>query len=199
MLCAVTTCPREKPTLERTLLSLRMAGIEPMVSEDGERNAFRHWLRTAREASQQGDGLVLMCQDDILVARGLGASVARLQWPSEAIGCLSLYCPAKYEGRGWLPWWGSRAWGACALLFRRETLEALGELPRAASWESDHEIDHFVGLAVADLGLELRYHAPSLVQHVGDVSTLCNDRAAGWRAAKDFVGEDCQEVEWPSL
>ncbi len=84
------------------------------------------------------------------------------------------------------------------MLFRRETLAALVDLPRAAAWKPDHEIDHFVGLAMADLGLELRYHAPSLVQHVGAASTICSDVAAGWRAASDFVGEDCGVIQWHS-
>ena len=194
MICLITTAPRTPPTLDRTVESLSRAGIPSIVHHDADGNAFRHWLATARTADSE---YVLMCQDDILVARGLGDALARLQWPDERFGCLSLYCPAKYQGRGWISWWGRQAWGACCLLFRGDVLRKLVDLPRAQNWHSKQEIDRFVGEGLRDLGLELRYHAPSLVQHVGEVSLLCDDKAKGWRAASDFVGEDCEVVEWP--
>lgn len=194
--CFVTSAPRDPPTLDRTVESLRAASLSPIVHHDTTGNAFRHWIATAKQADAD---YVLMCQDDILVANGLGRALARLEWPSAAFGCLSLYCPSKYEGTGWLPWCGSYAWGACCLLFPGDVLKRIVSLPLADSWPSNRQIDRFVGEGLKELGLELRYHAPSLVQHVGDKSLLCDDRAAGWRAASSFVGEHYEEVAWPAL
>lgn len=195
----LTTAKRRQPTLERTLQSLAVAKIGPIVRPDPGRGAFRHWLTVAAEAAQNAPGIVAIFQDDILVPQGLGRALGAFKWPRSDWGCLSLYLSAKYAGygTGWVEHWGCTVWGACALLFPSEVLSALINLPLAQHWKSKRGIDQFVGEGLEDLGLGIRFHSPSLVQHIGETSTVCDEPLGGWRVASDFVGEDFKDIIWP--
>jgi hypothetical protein len=193
--CFVTSTS-SRPITETTLSNMNAAGLWPIVQFDDNRGLFQHWMHLATDAvnATPGDDTpILICQDDILCCRGLGAAISNLKWPDPSYGCLSLYCPAKYmgQGNGWVNYVGSWAWGACALLFQRKTLAAIVGSDSVSEWKSDRHLDKFLGIQLEKMGLKLVYHSPSLVQHVGGVSADGrDDPAAGWRAAGDFVGVD---------
>lgn len=195
----ITTAPRAVPTLARTVESLWNAGINLSFHPDADPpiGAFRHWLRVLEIAQRtEGHGNVLICQDDIIVAQSLGRIVSGFRWPSNSVGIYSFYCPAKYAsaGPGWVLPDGSHPIGACCLFVRSDIISALLNSETAYSWKSNKGIDKFLGEALKELGLRMCFHSPSLVQHIGEISTLDGGPAAGWRAASDFVGENYSEL-----
>lgn len=212
----VTTSPRSMSYLNRTTQSLSESGFspyalfDPPAGDPNHRGMFRHWVYVASYAldcyllNPVLHGYpILIFQDDVVVAKGLNDAILEFypdQWEAQfrqaKVGCLSLYCPAKYaeNGQGWVDWHGSSAWGACALMFKPQALAMILTNGVVEKWKSDFGIDRFVGQALASpFGWKVKYRNPSLAQHIGDVSTRNEtDRAAGWRAASNFVGEDFQ-------
>jgi hypothetical protein len=117
----VTTAPRERPTLKRTLESLADAGWEeprlfaesmefPLelalrlpISPRGERmGAFPNWFLGLSELilrAPKADAY-FMCQDDVLFARGLRRYLEEQLWPAERLGVVSVYSAGSQSSRG---------------------------------------------------------------------------------------------------
>ena len=192
------TAPRSVPTVEATLRSVREAGFdrihlfaEPgsLIPQDipgvvlhqrtrrlGNMTNFFSGLVTMLELHPDA-GAVAMLQDDISVAKGLREWLAKELWPGNA-GIVSLFTPRPHLGtrKGWeLHSPGcNRICGAQAFVFRRDLLEQFVADPRIFGRLSsiNHHDDAILAGWAANMGLKIAYHTPSLVSHIGEVSSL---------------------------
>ena len=146
----MTTAPRRRPTLARSLASLHAAGWEqprifaepgvelpapyamlPISRRDVTLGAFPNWFLGLSELIMRHPhaGAYLMFQDDVLLAEGLRAYLEAHLWPAPDVGVVSIYCPSHY-GRG-KPWGfhredrGWHTWGALAYAFPNPSARAL--------------------------------------------------------------------------
>ncbi len=221
--CGITTAPRsDADYLPCTVASLRASGFDPLIFAepgspvDGDATTVwrqktlglaENWRRSLDVLCQLGDDAILLCQDDVVLCRGIAEWLEGAMWPCETTGAVSLYCPSHYANHAGGPI-AIRApdpqntWGACALLFPRNVAEEIVKHPIITGWTSDRGLDRCVGRVVAEMGLNFWYLTPSLAQHVGEVSSIPDytGAAAGRRAAGDFIGEaaDVRDI-WPEL
>ena len=142
----------------------------------------------------------MMLQDDALFP---GTSVVRqyleeVLWLGKTPGIVSLYCSTEYQQQvsGWhrfnVPW----IWGAVAFIFSNEVVRAWLTSPlvydhRAlANNEGLSKIDVMIGLFSQSTGVSIHYPSPSLVQHIGTISTIWQfARAVNARKAGQFIGD----------
>ena len=198
IISALTTCPRPNGVsyLQETLESLLSAGFSPQVIEDPELSGSYPALRRALEwlLERSGDALAVF-QDDIQIAKGCRAWLENELWPfpEHRIGVVSLYTPTPCHLRnGWfsadeMP--VGRTWGALALIFTRRFAEiVLTHKDRSMLTGSDTTI---AGLC-RQHGLAWMMHSPSLVEHIGAVSSI---QTIGGRLDKNrTAGKWCRDV-----
>jgi hypothetical protein len=141
----------------------------------------------------------MLLQDDALLYDGENVReyLERTLWPGGAAPLVSLFCPAPYTARqfGWhrfrRPW----VWGAQALVFSRDVAQRYLTDPRVCwhRWRSAAggltQIDVVLGRWAWWRRVPVWSPTPSLVQHIGDASTLWLDgEAEGPRVASLFAG-----------
>lgn len=151
--CAViTTAPRENPTLRRTIASVRLNGLEPVVfAEPGSipTNAMTHnnatrngvWDNFRASAQWALDNttadVILTLQDDVALHAQTKRVVDELLWPSDHVGFLSLYTAAHYQREGVTGLHRVKTaalWGACALVWPRNVLQQVLEHKITREW-----------------------------------------------------------------
>ena len=214
----VTTAPRRIPTLEMCLSSLCDVGWESVhVFVDGDvelpeqvsqqhqtirRPAAGAWrnfyLAIVELLSRYPEAdAIMMVQDDAYWPKGFPVReyLEQLHWPNDQRFLVSPYCCADYatDQNGWNKFSGTWQYGAVALVFSRTSAEAFVAdsmvMSRCKSSQSGG-IDTIVGLWAEQNQISIYFPTPSLVQHVGDVSTLWRtSRAVGLRRAVKFLGD----------
>ncbi|HVA47660.1 MAG TPA: hypothetical protein VNH11_14920 [Pirellulales bacterium] len=215
----MTTAPRARPTLERSLSSLIAAGwnqprlfAEPHTSvpanlselavtwRDRKLGAFPNWYLGLSELFLREPlaDAYLMCQDDAIFAEGARDYLEQDLWPAADVGVVSIYTPTHWsrgaprgfhvETHGWA------SWGALAYVFPNKSLRALLAHPlliehrRLGPGDGLRNIDSVVGAWCQAAELPYFVHVPSLVQHIGETSTIWTTAGAtGCRRASDFV------------
>ncbi|MBW3598910.1 MAG: hypothetical protein KY475_16760, partial [Planctomycetes bacterium] len=141
-----------------------------------------------------------MVQDDAVFydAENLRSFLEGVLWPGEKPSLTSLYCSQAYNltEPGWRPLERNWVWGALAFIFppdlAREFLNDPWVFRRR--WEAPRNglagIDVAVGQWFASRGLPVWLPNPSLVQHVGNASSIWRDaRNATLRRADWFAGD----------
>ncbi|MEI7462588.1 MAG: hypothetical protein WCK15_24575 [Pirellula sp.] len=140
---------------------------------------------------------IMMVQDDAYWPKGFPVReyLEQLHWPNDQRLLVSPYCCADYatDQNGWNKFSGTWQYGAVALIFSRTSAEAFVAdsmvMNRCKSSQSGG-IDTIVGLWAERNQISIYFPTPSLVQHVGDVSTLWRtSRAVGLRRAVKFLGD----------
>jgi glycosyltransferase involved in cell wall biosynthesis len=192
------TAPRRVPTIRKTLENLNGAGFGPIhvfaepgsaLPRDIENGRltihprrlgnfanFYSSLATLFENNPDADCYAVF-QDDILVATGAREWCDREFWPQGA-GIVSLFTP-QIHGDG-QPGWRLKfpgffhVYGAQALVFRGDLLRRFLADPMVLHTHGlpDHNDDAVVSGWAARHRLPIAYHSPSLVQHVGMVSSI---------------------------
>lgn len=202
---AVTTAPRKVDYLPQTLASIMAAGFDGVASEDDSAvGSYRNFKLALAETAKSEADACLIFQDDIQVARGLWDWLLAGGWPEDParIGVVSLYTagPNARATDGWhaldltvtkerpLPW--SRAYGALAIMMPKLSAERFLK----ANWkpESKSKTDLNLGQWCCATGLSWWLHSPSLVQHIGEVSTLHDFGLNDYRVASRFVSDVSQ-------
>jgi hypothetical protein len=154
----VTTAPRQDPTTEACLDSIRIAGWEPVVfaepgslvvesysfiSNDTRLGAWHNWLKSMRWALDRTTApYILSVQDDSLFHPDSRSFIERVMWPSKNVGFISLYTAAHYSRNlsGEMKPVGlnqiktSSLWGACALVFPRDVVRQILDHPLTKDW-----------------------------------------------------------------
>ncbi|OYV82861.1 MAG: hypothetical protein B7Z73_16735 [Planctomycetia bacterium 21-64-5] len=215
----MTTAPRARPTLERSLASLIAAGWNgprlfaephtalqerfadlPITWRDRKLGAFPNWYLGLSELYLREPlaDAYLMCQDDAIFAEGSRSYLEQHLWPAAEVGVVSIYTPTHWsrgrpcgfhvERHGWA------SWGALAYIFSNKSLRALLAHPLAIEHRrlgpagGLRNIDSVVGAWCQAAELPYFVHVPSLVQHIGETSTIWTSAGAnGGRRASDFV------------
>lgn len=210
----VTTAPRRQPTLDSTLASLARAGWEsprlfvdeavtistrfadlPVTLHDRRLGAWPNYYLALTELllrHPDADALLLV-QDDVLFddRHNLRAYLEEALWPGPP-GLASLYCSRAYTQPtcGWHEYPESWVWGALAFVFTPEAAKRFVLDPHvldhrwAGGTKGLTNIDCVIGGWAVRHGIKVYFPTPSLVQHLGDTSTLWPDsRAAGERRA----------------
>ena len=142
----------------------------------------------------------LLFQDDACAydRANLREYLEEILWPGDRPGIVSLFCSQAYNktSPGWhtssQPW----VWGAQAFLFSSDAARDLVMSPEIFShrWNGRYggrvQVDVLIGQWAVRHDWPLWYPNPSLVQHVGNTSSIWEDaRIAGWRRADWFAGD----------
>jgi hypothetical protein len=207
----LTTTRRTRSTIKYTLNNLANNGFQPtifaepnsyipedykhynIVQRETKYGAFKNWYEGIKELrrSNPNASFYAMFQDDLILCKNVKDYIENTVWP-EGAGVLSGYTPVHYKGeRGWN--WvnkGEHLWGAVALFFKGDAIDSIIEHPTIKDWDGHRNIDSRLGLWAQETGFKTFYHTPSLSQHIGDESTVCDAPATGMRAAGDFMGEE---------
>lgn len=202
--------------LEHTLAALRLAGFDtPRLFVDGSRvEDYPHYEVTIRAQRILPFGnwwLALqellirhpeaeryaIFQDDALAVKNLKPYLDALPWPSD--GYFNLYVHPDNKDRAALKGWNLSdqcGKGAVALAFSREAALALAS-SRGMAERPAHPtrgwrfIDGGVADAMKKAGFCEYVHCPSLVKHVGEVSTFS-------KAERATVSDALSPYRWPN-
>lgn len=211
-----TVRSRRDNVFRTTLASLKEAGFDkphifldggteddykefglPMTIHSCNIRTAGHWILSLIELYTKSPNahLFAMFQDDFVTYKNLRQYLETFQYPTK--GYLNLYtfpenqdlCP---EGK--VGWFKSNQFGkgAVALVFDRETITAL--LGQPYMWlrfqdemKGHRNVDGGVISAMRNVGFTEYVHNPSLVQHIGKISSMGNSEHA---QAPSFRGVD---------
>lgn len=215
----ITTAPRRQPTLDVCLRSLQACGWETLhLFIDGEVSVAEEFAAASRTVRNPAAGAwrnfylslsellrrypaanaLLMIQDDALWPSHLPVRdyLEQIRWPEDDRFIISPYCCADYtEAKpGWHEFRDTWVYGAVALIFSRTAAEEFLADPiviERCRHEYQAGIDVVIGDWAKRRNIRVIFPTPSLVQHIGDVSTLWSTaRAVGLRRATRFVGDE---------
>tara|TARA_R110000824_G_scaffold95111_3_gene228868 strand:- start:1244 stop:2578 length:1335 start_codon:yes stop_codon:yes gene_type:complete len=157
---AVTTAPRPECTLQQCIDSLIVAGFNPTIFAEPNSTKIKscrtivnpermgvwyNWLNSCEHALNNTSANVIMTvQDDSLFHPDCKTFSEKILWPAEDCGFVSLYTPKHYSV---VPHFKTKErdigvnrvhtrslWGACALIWPREVLEAVLEHEVTKTW-----------------------------------------------------------------
>ena len=219
---AVTTVPSRLDDLSQTLSSLADAGFpSPVVSMDGHIaytgyvshqpiGTFKHWHRTLLDLYSRNpwSEYYAIFQDDMIAVRNLRQYIELSGIPEKCY--LNLFTFMENESivlnqTGWVEAHRSQAGhqmgrGAVALVFPHDAVETLLSsrhfiTRRRDAIRGNRSLDGAVVEAMNEAGFTEYVHAPSLVQHTGEVSSMGNPWSTNigdkrYPFARTFPGKD---------
>jgi hypothetical protein len=215
----VTTSPRKKPTLEFCVESLIRAGWErpwlfidggtdladsqaqlPVTYREEKVGAWSNFYLAVLELlmRQPDADAYLLVQDDALFydRQNVREYLESCLWPDGDAAAVSLYCPQPYTRRqpGWYALDGRWVWGAQAFVFSNSAARHLATdrqvfEHRWSGGRADTHVDVEIGNWARRQDKSVYYPVPSLVQHIGQTSTLWPaGQTTGKRRANWFLG-----------
>tara|TARA_R110000824_G_scaffold211640_15_gene397588 strand:+ start:71 stop:868 length:798 start_codon:yes stop_codon:yes gene_type:complete len=212
----VTIAAREEQTYNITIDSFLSAGwdsihlfCEPdvIVTENSshfprtyrkeKQGAWSNWFNSLNDLidTYPDADCYGLIQDDVVFCKGLRKFMEDTLWPSEDTGVCSVFVPSHYTRN--MPGWyktnrGFKLWMAQTFFFTPEAARSCVNYEFCKKWDKEKQIDNVVGRWANETKQYPYYFSPSLAQHVGNTSTIWSkgNRAAGKRAASDFVGEE---------
>ena len=174
----------------------------PITVRNPKTGAFPNYYLSLAELllGNPGADAYLMVQDDVLFYNhpGLREYLEQALWPGDQPGPVSLFCSRFYTQPqpGWSRLDAAWVWGAQAFVFPREIAQAFiaDRDVLMHRWNPRFQglanIDSLLGQWAHRRGSPIYFPTPSLVQHIGHVSTLWRtSRVAGGRRAEQFAGE----------
>ncbi|QDT02803.1 hypothetical protein K227x_11810 [Rubripirellula lacrimiformis] len=160
---------------------------------------LRTMLSDAPDADADADAdAVMIVQDDVLfpAVSSIREYVEMVLWPQDSAGIVSLYTSTEdmQSTNHWRPHPGLWQYGALAMIFptvvARQLLNAAdrGELNVV---DGNAGIDTRIGYWAIQNDIPIWHPSPSLVQHIGQVSSVWNhSRAVGLRRADRFIMDE---------
>ena len=157
---AVTTAPRTDCTLKQSIDSMLIAGFDPVIFAEPnstvikdcetvinkeKKGVWYNWIQSCEYALEHSDANVIMTvQDDSLFHPDCKTFSEKILWPKEDAGFVSLYTPKHYSivphfktkqrDIGVNRVYTRSLWGACALIWPREILEAVLDNEITKNW-----------------------------------------------------------------
>lgn len=199
---AMITAQRPIPTIERAYSSLRAAGFQEtvhVIAEPGSpipesvagdprarvllnqqrQGCFKNWKHACRTLLKTGTQWILIVEDDAIWQRN-AASVLRQQMQVRSnvrTGFISSYLSVRNLEKSFTDGWnetkaGWGLYGALALCMRRDAAEELLQARRFVNHPGPRQLDSIIGLTMLDLRRPSFVHLPSLVDHIGETSTI---------------------------
>ena len=214
----ITTAPRDQETLTACLESVADAGWDhprlfvdgqvsersipgdlPVTHRDPQIGAWPSWYLSLAELVMRHPGadVYMIIQDDVVFYRhsGLRDYLENLLWPDPKLGIVSLYCSRAYSEKepGWKRLEEPLVWGAQALLFSPESALDFLSNPYVIRHRLTENgltgIDSLIGRWAEANDVPIYVPNPSLVQHIGHVSSIWSDsKTYGFRRAAQFAG-----------
>ena len=215
----VTTAPRRQPTLTTCLETLQASGWEtPHLLIDGDVavdeifktlpktrrpqpiGAWPAWCEALRTllAEYPTANAISIVQDDALFP-GIASFrqyVEELLWPENGNCIISLYTSADdmLEQNAWQTYADVWKYGAVAFVVPREIAERMLRNIDAGDLEflkGNAGIDTRIGVWADRMKIPVWHPSPSLVQHIGQVSSIWKrSRAVGLRRANRFINDE---------
>jgi hypothetical protein len=161
-----------------------------------------HYLSLLELTFRQPDAdAYLIVQDDALIYDGenVRAYLEQTLWPEGRLPIVSLFCPEPYtaEHYGWHRYRKNWIWGAQAFIFPRAVVQrylrdrAICEHRWRSVSGGRTQIDVLIGWWARRRRIPFWSPTPSLVQHIGETSTLWADCLLdGPRLARLFAGDN---------
>jgi hypothetical protein len=220
---AVTTAPRKDCTLAYCLASIEACGWNPIVfAEPGSTETdyqtitnrvklgiWHNWLNSCKWCLENtSTPYIMTVQDDSLFHPDSKSFIESIKWPKNT-GFISMYTPKHYSLNlknklkpvGINKIITKSLWGACALLWERETLGRvlnttvcrnwLGAKPKSGNTAVIENrkrnpslianSDTAIGKAINSLGLFMYFVDPSPVHHISQFSTISHGDNTGKR------------------
>lgn len=180
----VLACPRGGTAHDRCFASLRDSDLEDVEisMHPAHLSAWQHWEEVHRRAASARTDLVLVLEDDVLVAARIGRAIRRWRWTDhQDFAAGFVYNPGGYAGSD--TWYmGPRDWyGTCAVVYRPDRLgEIIDRTMQYRAAEPHAPWDALVTRACHDHG-RIRVHYPSLAEH------LVDEPSAVGNASRDAV------------
>ncbi|MCO8122330.1 hypothetical protein NHH03_11315 [Stieleria sp. TO1_6] len=145
----------------------------------------------------------LLVQDDamLLSSPATRAYLESVLWPIDGPCIASLYCSAQYTqaAPGWYRFQGNWIWGAVAFVFSPEALKQVLNSRQVLEHRQQPDdqglslIDVVIGRIAQECEIPIYYPSPSLVQHIGTISTIWKTgRAVNQRRADQFLGDQIE-------
>lgn len=142
----------------------------------------------------------LLIQDDALFVPSDATKtyLERVLWPCDGPCIASLYCSKKYnqDTAGWHLFPENWVWGAVAFAFSNAAVKQILTSPTLLAHRAQDgrdglsKIDVAIGQIAKEQNIPLIFPSPSLVQHIGTVSTIWDHaRAVNARYADHFIGD----------
>ncbi|MEM8668091.1 MAG: hypothetical protein AAGG48_11275 [Planctomycetota bacterium] len=142
----------------------------------------------------------VMIQDDAIFVPSTATRdyLEQVLWPFDGPCIASLYCSKKYNqtNAGWHLFPDNWIWGAVAFAFSNEAVRLILQSPelqlhrKQPGRDGLSKIDVVLGRIARSNSIPLIFPSPSLVQHIGAVSTIWDHaRAVNARYASHFVGD----------
>lgn len=206
----ITSCFRYESFLENTIQQVSQAGWDNVLvfAEPGtdtkhtrsvQYGCWTNWICSLYEMFQLGfpdTKYYLILEDDINICKNVRVYLEEILPPLDRFGIVSLYSPdhisRKSKGMNCIhdeSSLGRFCWGTQAIIFNNESIELFLKSERTFYHKLEGENknrDSAIGMWALDSGKKVYYHTPSLVQHVGEKSTIDHD----FHEASDFVGID---------
>ena len=160
-----------------------------------------YWLALAElvQSQPEADAYLLLQDDAVLYDRGnLREYLESALWPASEPSLVSLYCSQAYTvlEPGWRRLPERFVWGALAFVFPRALARQFVGDPEvlAHRWNGPHnglrQVDVMIGQWAESRGHGVHLPSPSLVQHVGNTSSIWESASnQGWRRADWFAGD----------
>ena len=153
-----------------------------------KRGCFGNWKHAIMHLlSKTTANWLLVVQDDAIWTPGAAAVLhaQMIERQEPRTGFLSPYVTTKDAVESaFVDGWnecriGWTFWGALAFCMKRVAAEELLRHPRFAQHRGPQQVDAIVAASMLELTRPSFVHVPSLVDHVGDTSTIGNDDVAG--------------------
>lgn len=205
----ITTSPRQKQTLTECLSSITSSGLlKPIIFSDDNMSTpdgfesvkrlsrfgpWKNWYHGVSYLANQYpmSDAYLMIQDDGILSKNIVAYLINNPFPKDT-AIFSLYCPSIY--RSIYPGWfsvkkGYSMVGAVAIAITKKYMEAFLKSDIVINYDKDKHIDGLLGKWAEINSLKVYYHFPSLVQHIGETSTIYPRKKINrQRRADSFIG-----------
>lgn len=190
----------------------------PTLHHSSRQGQYRNFMCALRCGIDSEADRFITCEDDIVFCRRVAKLIDSLAWPGDNCGLVQLYSSAGYTHEGSAFRFnypeGRRSMlvlqhavdmlGACALLWKREAAIAVSDYARRHGWRGSSyleasqvirevdkkDADTFVGETLTKLKYTIWIHNPSLVDHIGEVSTLGHESDTPRRRALNWPGEE---------
>jgi hypothetical protein len=174
---SVLTCDRQVSYLERTRASLRRAGwpVHSTYIDTARAGCYRGWRSALAHLLHESPAadFLLLCEDDIAVTAGCRDLLDL--YPPDPHAINSLYCAAPNHDDSVFGWHGVArlprcALGALAYAMTPDMARRFLADPPLPDWADG--TDMAMGKFCQRERLPYMVHSPSLVQHIGTVSSL---------------------------
>jgi hypothetical protein len=172
--------PETLGTGDRTGMVDTSVAVHESVSRRG---CFGNWKHALKWLISHTTAPWLMIVQDDAIWRPGSADTLRAQMRGRQdprTGLLSPYASPTNVKKDFVDGWnecraGWDFWGALALCMKRVAAEDLLRHPRFVKHASPKQVDAVVAASMLDLNRPSFVHVPSLVDHIGDTSTINND------------------------